>query len=699
MTLVIDLRCLQDGRFAERGIGNHTRNLLRQAPPGWVGLYDPQMLALPADIATLAASLSPHAYVPGAMIFLNPSPFSPGQNFCARLLTDEKILKAACVYDFIPFDEPERYLPNAASRLEYFSALAWLRQYQKFFPISAPTDAQLHQLFGPVDSVVTGVGLPPFLDNLPQASPRHILMVGGDDPRKNPDVLLRAYAASAALREIPLMITGGYGTEEAARMQSIAAVSLPGRVSNAQMAEFYAGALAVVTPSRAEGFSMPVVEACKAGVPSLASAIPAHRALLPDEYLFGVDDAPGLARLLEDALGRREEIIAAQSAIAAPFSEAEVAEKVFSGLSALPAQKRTPKLAVLTPLPPVRSGVADHSAALLEALRPIAELDVFTHSPLAPLPFMDGKYDAILCVIGNSPLHKDAYDLCLRHGAAALCHDARLLGLATSDGLEPATQMAAEELQRDVRNAEIAAWAEDETKREASFLGPLARAARPLIFHTQQPVALCREKFGIEARQILFPMMRPPSPATAGERAAAKAKLELEADEKLIISCGFLVPSKAIAQALAAFKLLTSSMEKIRLVFVGAAEMDLSGFDEIPGVTLGTGYISEEQYRLWLHAADAGLQLRTGQPGNISAALQDCIGAGLPSVASRDLAENIDAPSYVIRVADLPDPAEIAAALEKTLNQIWDISDECAAYCAAHTMDDYARQLLRMLVI
>jgi glycosyltransferase involved in cell wall biosynthesis len=391
MTLVIDLRCLQDRQYYERGIGNHARSLLRHASPGWVGVFDPVLPDLPQEVTRLAARLSPHAYVPGARVFLNPSPFSPDQNFCARLLTDARVMKAACVYDFIPFDEPARYLREQAARLEYYSALAWLRRYDLFLPISVPTDARLRELFGAVESLVTGVGLPPFLDALPQAQKRHILMVGGDDARKNPEVLLRAHAGNAALREMPLVITGAYGAEAAARMRRITDVELPGRVSNAEMAALYAGALAVVTPSRAEGFSMPVVEACKAGVPSLASDIPPHRALLPARFLFGVDDDAGLARLLEDALAKRDEMVAAQADLATPFSESEVSAKVFSALGPKKVVTKQPKLALLTPLPPARSGVADHSAALLVELRKLAEVDVFSAAPYSPLAVQDGE--------------------------------------------------------------------------------------------------------------------------------------------------------------------------------------------------------------------------------------------------------------------------------------------------------------------
>lgn len=380
-------------------------------------------------------------------MFLSPAPFSPDQNFCARLLTDPRVRKAACVYDFIPYDEPERYLREPVARLEYLASLAWLRRYDLFFPISVPTDARLKALFGPVKSIVTGVGLPPFLDTLPQATPRHILVIGGDDARKNPEVLLRAQAESQDLREIPLIITGAYGAEAVARFEAITRVTIPGRVSNEELAALYVGALAVVTPSRAEGFSMPVVEACRAGVPSIASDIPPHLALLPERFLFGVEDSEGLARLLKEVLVRREEVVAAQAGLAAAFSEKAVAGKLFAALKPKTVPRsRKPKVALLSPLPPARSGVADHSSALIAELCKLADVEAFATPPYSPLTVQDGSCDAVLCVIGNSPLHRQIHDLCLRHGAAALCHDSRLLGLATADGLKPAARMASEEL-------------------------------------------------------------------------------------------------------------------------------------------------------------------------------------------------------------------------------------------------------------
>jgi glycosyltransferase involved in cell wall biosynthesis len=335
--LLIDLRCLQDPNYAERGIGNHARSIIASAPSPFTAIIDPHLPALSKSVAALAAHTVPHAYIPDippGATFLNPSPMSPDQNFIAPILRNPGITKIACVYDFIPFDDQKTYLAHSISRLEYFAAMALLRRYQLFLTISEDTDTRLRALYGDVHSHVTGVALPPWIRNLTPEAPRHILMVGGDDARKNPEILLRAHAASESLRSIPLVIAGSCAT--AIQNQTITDVELPGRLPDAGMRRLYAQALCVVIPSRAEGFSLPVIEAMAAGTPAIVSDIPAHRALVPDPAArFAPDDAERLTRILEDIArhpARREAMIAAQSHMWRGFTEGAVGERVWDAI-------------------------------------------------------------------------------------------------------------------------------------------------------------------------------------------------------------------------------------------------------------------------------------------------------------------------------------------------------------------------------
>lgn len=612
-----------------------------------------------------------------------------------------------------PNDDPENYLTDPAVRLEYFSAMAWLRRYDLFFPISADTGARLQTLYGPTPAPVTGVALPPWMTDVTPEPPRHILMIGGEDARKNPDILLRAHASSPVLRGIPLILTGQYSAATQARFSSMTSVNLPGRLPDAAIRALYAQAYCVVTPSRAEGFSLPVIEAMAAQTPAIVSDIPAHRALVPDPaHRFAPDDAARLTAILEaliTAPTQRDALIAQQSPLWRPFTGDAVATKLWSALTpAAPAILRgtKPRLAFLTPLPPEKSGVADYSAALAAALKPLADLTLVSGPRTSALAHASAKFDYVLSAIGNSPLHAEIYDLACRWGSAALCHDSRLLGLATRHGLPHAAALAAEELARPVTASDIAAWAQDETKREASFLRDLAHAARPLIFHNRPPVALVQARFGVTAHYLPFAIYRPFAQGrTPASRAHARNELGLDPAEKIIASFGFIGGGKGIAQALHAFAKIHAATPS-RLIFVGEPTQVTPALKTLAerlgiaaAVTFGQDFIPEQDYRHYLLAADCALQLREGGPGNISGALQDGIAAGLPAVASRDLAENIDAPSYVKRVSDELDPAEIATALAAQLDTRFNTEPERQAYCATHSMANYASSLLKILAL
>ena len=101
--------------------------------------------------------------------------------------------------------------------------------------------------------VVTGAPLDPAFETLPPGRPRHVLVVAGADPRKNPDCAIRAHAQAAALQaaRVPLVITGAYGAEwldaQRNRVAELggdrALLQAPGHVDEADLLRLYADAL------------------------------------------------------------------------------------------------------------------------------------------------------------------------------------------------------------------------------------------------------------------------------------------------------------------------------------------------------------------------------------------------------------------------------------------------------------------------
>jgi glycosyltransferase involved in cell wall biosynthesis len=113
---------------------------------------------------------------------------------------------------------------------------------------------------------------------------RYFLFVGALEPRKSPDLLVRAHAeARGQGLQAGLVLAGG------GRLRSelgAPEVSLLGRVPDAELAPLYAGAVATVLPSRAEGFGFTPLESLAAGTPAVVSDLPVLREMLGDGALF-----------------------------------------------------------------------------------------------------------------------------------------------------------------------------------------------------------------------------------------------------------------------------------------------------------------------------------------------------------------------------------------------------------------------------
>lgn len=141
----------------------------------------------------------------------------------------------------------------------------------------------------------------------------YFVYAGGISPHKNIETLLDAFAALRDERgNVPRLVLVGElrGDPYLSAAASVRArtselgldehVLLPGFVSDERLACLFAGSLAAVLPSLAEGFGLPAVEAAASGAPVILSDLPAHRESLGDGGLYF---PPRDARALTDRLG------------------------------------------------------------------------------------------------------------------------------------------------------------------------------------------------------------------------------------------------------------------------------------------------------------------------------------------------------------------------------------------------------------
>ena len=753
--IAVDARCLQDPDYARRGVGRHTSNLLRHAPRDadrrLIGLIDPQMPTMDRDLRDLFDTVRPNSQFHEfrqAAAFVSPSPMTHDPLFVARLLDDPRLLRATVIYDFIPYEIPERYLSNPELRHAYYTCLRWLSRYDLFLPISQASAAPLRTLLGIAENRihVAGAALDEVFETLPDATRRglakHVLVVGGGDPRKNVECAVRAHAVSRSLQQArtPLVITANYSPERMAEFRDLAnalggapeLVRTPGHVSETELVGLYRDAICVIAPSRAEGFDLPLVEAMAAGVPALASDIPAHRELVENPALrFGPDDHVRLCGIIEPLATDPEQrtgVVAAQATLWPRYRAAAVAERFWQPIEAALAARAAPsvargarpRIALLSPLPPDRSGCADYTAATCAELGKLTDLHVFsttlqpaplpgaaTVRPLTSFPNLSTGYDRVINVMGNSHFHLQIYHQMMRYGGACVAHDSRMLSFYRALlGMDRATQLASEELGRPIVEDDIHRWMTDEATLEALHYGEIVAAADPVLVHSPVTKRLMAERYGAAATLLPFCIYRPWTPEQLAQRTAARRRLGLRDDEVVIVTFGFVHKTKAPTECIWALDVLRGWGVNASLHFVGAdtdphslaetaAELGLS--DKV--VFVGE-FVTDELYRDYLIAADLGVQLRLTYLGSLSGALLDCIAAGLPTVTNESLGEVMDAPGYVRRVPDNLSPLLIAEAfadlLDAGLARARPEADR-SRYAEAHSFRVYAERMCQAL--
>ncbi len=165
----------------------------------------------------------------------------------------------------------------------------------------------------------------------------YFVVVGGFDPRKNLGLIVHALAALPPEERVSVRFVGGRSGEaerlaQTARAAGVEAwTPLLGRLSDEELVEQLARAVALLMPSYLEGFGLPVVEAMHAGTPCVVSSAGALPEIAGDAALIiPVDDHHSLAaamRRLVTEPGLRAALAARARARAAQFTWERAAEQ------------------------------------------------------------------------------------------------------------------------------------------------------------------------------------------------------------------------------------------------------------------------------------------------------------------------------------------------------------------------------------
>ncbi len=296
-------------------------------------------------------------------------------------------------------------------------------------------------------------------------------------------------------------------------------------------------------------------------------------------------------------------------------------------------------MAFFSPLPPVKSGIADYAAAVLNPLARVVHVDTFES---LPANFDPAVYDAVVYQVGNNPHHIFVFDALRKHPGVVVLHEANLHHLIAEATIRRGDWDAYLEEVETGAGGEAREFAlqhvrtlERGPQYELPLLRNVLKHARALIVHSEAVAEVVRE------HGFRGPIAKIPhgSWVVDADRMAYRARLGLDERTPLIGIFGFLKPYKRIAESLRAFRRLIRVVPEVRLILVGEAHPELPLDSMLHSMNL-TGharhidFVPIEDFNGYIAACDIVLNLRYPTVGESSGTLLRALGMGKAVIVS-----------------------------------------------------------------
>ncbi len=533
-------------------------------------------------------------------------------------------------------------------------------------------------------------------------------------------------------------------------------VVIAGHVDDATLAALYAHTSLFVFTSRYEGFGLPALEAACAGAPVVTSDVSSLPEVIEHPLAHvPLDDAEALARRMAEVLTDRstsETLRGASARAAQTHTWSAVANRTRVAYDAVTAStlRRASatagsagpnriRAAIVGPFPPSKSGIATFNARLVAALETTADIDVFSeggecrpstrsspaprhrHFPVDAFGRVFGScgYDATIYTIGNGYYHRRTLAAALRTPGIVWLHEVHLAGLYQSSaglflpGVEPGP-VDIERARRVMADAVVRLhgpgarplgdddWWRTEAYDEHgySFLSEVVASARGVIVSTAVAAeavrALATSDVDVHIVPLPFPKLAPlPALAALAPPGAM-----------WVVSLGWVDQIKQPEVLLRAIAAVRADGTDVRLAFVGElaprtrTELDVVAAElGVTDVLIYTGFVTTDQYAEWLGRADVAVQLRATSRGEASAALNDAIAAGVPTVTN--MANALELPPNVVEHIDATNGTALITELTTTLVRLLNdaprreaLSRAAVEHAASWRFDDLAARVL-----
>lgn len=649
---------------------------------------------------------------------------------------------SATLYDLIPLLYQDYYFKDTQFRRWYYSRLEWLRKADLLLAISESSRQDAINLLGiepwRIATVYGGISnhFRPPVDrvrarlNLRQRfslREKIVLYTGGDDHRKNIKGAISAFAKvpSELRANAQLVIVCAMSPErkrtyyDEARAHGLSSddVLITGFISEQDLVDFYGVCDAFVYPSLYEGLGLPILEAMACGAPVIGGNNSSIRELIVrEDALFDATRDASITEKITQIL--LDESFAtdlrnygikrasdfnwqrtAELSLAA-FDEALQRTRQAGVQCAIAGWLPRKRLAVLTPLPPCRSGIADYNAQFLPYLARHFDIDLYVDGYAVAderltsvFRIFDVKdfeqvalsYEHILYEMGNSEFHSHMWPLLEKYPGVVGLHDAYLGGLFGyldfHDGVAGSYEQNMLYSHGSIARryfAPIHACKDpiNDTMSNLPCTKQVLDKALGIISHSPFNLQLARTNYPqgwCSAYRTIPQMVVLPTPISEAERLVIREVLGFKPNDFVIVTFGHINWTKWSDRLLEAF--LTSNLSKqskVHLIFAGMHAQDDYGSSLAKHIAKSglsdriqiTGYLSAEDYSRYLWVADLAVQLRTKSRGGTPKGVLDCLAYGLPVVVNNDASYTDYSDDVVIKIEPEPSIEVIAKKLE-----------------------------------
>jgi len=356
------------------------------------------------------------------------------------------------------------------------------------------------------------------------------------------------------------------------------------------------------------------------------------------------------------------------------------------------AQSDKPRLAIVVPLPPEKTGIAVYAAELMPALSKLYEITVISdQSIVAPGSYTDcitvrpvswfeehaREFERIVYHIGNSPFHVHMFDLLKRHPGVVVLHDFYLGNVyhwMELEGKHPnafKNALLRSDGYRALEVLEMDGAAEAIVRFPCNF--DAVSNALGIIVHSQFSRNLITSHFGDEFSQKVCVTKLQRTVAQNVEKLNARRALGLADDEFIVCAFGFMDYTKLNHRLLEAWAQSSLGFDKrCKLVFVGGKtggeygreiDLQIAAIDNGARISI-TGFADDETFSRYLTAADIAVQLRTHSRGETSGTILDCLSHGLPLIINAHGPVNEYPSDLFLKIDDDFALTDLANALE-----------------------------------